>query len=74
MRIRSYEDFWAGLMFIGVGILAVFFAREYPMGSAFRMGPGYFPTYLGAISVVLGAILTGRSLDEPTGGEAPARL
>ncbi|HEX2825799.1 MAG TPA: tripartite tricarboxylate transporter TctB family protein [Burkholderiales bacterium] len=61
MRIKSQEDFWAGLMFIGFGILAIFVARGYPMGSAMRMGPGYFPTYLGAISVVLGAILTGRS-------------
>jgi hypothetical protein len=48
-------------MFIGFGILAILVARGYPMGSAMRMGPGYFPTYLGAISVVLGAILTGRS-------------
>ena len=31
------------------------------MGSAMRMGPGYFPTYLGAISILLGAILAGRS-------------
>lgn len=61
MRIRSQEDFWAGLMFVGFGTLAIFLAREYPMGSAVRMGPGYFPTWLGAISVVLGAILTGRS-------------
>jgi hypothetical protein len=31
------------------------------MGSALRMGPGYFPTYLGAIMVVIGAIMTGRA-------------
>jgi len=61
VRIRSHEDFWAGLMFIGFGLLAIFMSREYPMGSALRMGPGYFPTYLGVISVALGAILTGRS-------------
>ena len=62
MKIRSQEDFWAGLMFIGFGILAVVVARNYPMGTAMRMGPGYFPTYLGAISIVIGALLTGRSL------------
>ena len=61
MRIKSQEDFWAGLMFIAFGILAIFISREYPMGSAIRMGPGYFPTWLGGISVVLGAILTGLS-------------
>lgn len=61
MKIRSQEDFWAGLMFIGFGVLAVVVARDYPMGSAMRMGPGYFPTYLGAISIVIGAIMTGRA-------------
>jgi hypothetical protein len=61
MKIKSQEDFWAGLMFVGFGILAIIVARDYPMGSALRMGPGYFPTYLGAIMIVLGAILTGRS-------------
>ena len=61
MKIRSAEDFWAGLMFIGFGVLAVVVSRDYTMGSAMRMGPGYFPTYLGALMVVIGAILTGRA-------------
>lgn len=58
LSIKSQEDFWAGLMFIGFGLLAVVIARDYPMGSAMRMGPGYFPTYLGAILIVIGAIIT----------------
>src|SRR5688572_20187425 len=48
-------------MFIGFGILAIVVSRDYTMGSAMRMGPGYFPTYLGALMVVIGAILTGRA-------------
>ena len=58
LSIKSQEDFWAGLMFIGFGLLAVVISRDYPMGSAMRMGPGYFPTYLGAILIVIGAIIT----------------
>ena len=61
MKIRSPEDFWSGLMFVGFGIFAVVLARDYPMGSAMRMGPGYFPTYLGALSVVIGAATAGRA-------------
>jgi hypothetical protein len=61
MKIKTQEDFWAGLMFVAFGILAILVARNYPMGSALRMGPGYFPTYLGAIMVVIGAIMTGRA-------------
>ena len=57
-RIRSPEDFWSGLMFMGFGILAVIVSRDYPMGSAMRMGPGYFPMYLGGIMAILGSIIT----------------
>ena len=60
-KIKSPEDFWAGLMFIGFGILAIVVASDYPLGSAKRMGPGYFPTYIGAILILLGAIITGVS-------------
>lgn len=62
LSIKNQEDFWAGLMFIGFGLAAIVVARDYPMGSAMRMGPGYFPTYLGAIMVVIGAIITMISL------------
>lgn len=60
-KIKSQEDFWAGMMFIGFGLLAVVVARDYPMGSAMRMGPGYFPTYLGVIMMIMGAIISFRS-------------
>jgi hypothetical protein len=55
MRIKSQVDFWGGMLFIGFGLLAILVARDYPMGSAMRMGPGYFPTYIGLALVALGA-------------------
>ena len=55
MRIKSQVDFWGGLLFVGFGLLAILVARDYPMGSAMRMGPGYFPTYIGLALVALGA-------------------
>jgi hypothetical protein len=61
LKIKSQEDFWAGLMFIGFGLLAIFISRDYPMGSAMRMGPGYFPTYLGVMMAILGAIISATS-------------
>jgi hypothetical protein len=60
-KIKSQEDFWAGLMFIGFGLAAIIVARDYPMGSAMRMGPGYFPTWLGGLMMFLGAIISFRS-------------
>lgn len=61
-QIKSPEDFWAGLMFIAFGLTAIVVAQTYPMGSAVRMGPGYFPTGVGAVLMALGAAITVRSL------------
>src|SRR4051794_29336616 len=55
MKIKSPKDFWAGAMFIAFGGFAVGWSlTHYQMGTAVRMGPGYFPTMLGGLLVVLG--------------------
>ena len=41
------------LMLIAIGAAAVMIARDYPFGTALRMGPGYFPTVLGGILVAV---------------------
>ena len=56
-KIKNPEDFWSGLMFIAFGVAAVIISRDYPMGTAMRMGPGYFPTTLGWMLVVFGVII-----------------
>ena len=48
------RDFWAGLMFLGVGAAAMFIARGYRYGTALQMGPGYYPTALGGALVLFG--------------------
>src|SRR6202162_4459293 len=55
MHIKNGKGFWAGRMFIGAGLSFMFVSQNYPMGSAVRMGPAYFPTVLGGILAVLGA-------------------
>lgn len=61
-RVRSVTDLLAGLMFLGFGAAAIFIGRDYPMGSAMRMGPGYFPTILGGLLAVLGVAVLARAL------------
>ena len=61
MKVRSQEDFWAGLMFVGFGVLAIVVAREYAFGSAMRMGPGYFPTMIGIGLILLGLAIAATS-------------
>ena len=51
---RSNRDFFAGLMYIVTGAVAIYIARDYPFGSALRMGPGYFPIVLSGIMIVFG--------------------
>jgi hypothetical protein len=51
---RYNRDFFAGLFFIVLGAIAMWMARDYPFGSALRMGPGYFPTVLGGIMIAFG--------------------
>jgi hypothetical protein len=58
LRIRSQSDFWCGLIFVAIGLTFLIVARDYRMGSAARMGPGYFPTWLGGLLALLGLSLT----------------
>jgi hypothetical protein len=60
--VRSPKDFVAGLMFVAIGIAAIVVASNYTLGTAARMGPGYFPRILGILMIVLGAVIALRSL------------
>jgi putative tricarboxylic transport membrane protein len=66
MKIKNPKDFWSGVMFVGSGLFFALWAMEfYQMGTAVRMGPAYFPTVLGFLLVVLGAIVLLQSLAFP---------
>ena len=58
--LRGNKDFLAGLLFLAIGAGAMVVAREYPFGTAMRMGSGYFPTVLGGILVLFGLFLAAR--------------
>src|SRR6185295_10807035 len=71
------KDFWAGLMLIAVGTLAVVLARDYPLGTVVRMGPGYFPVVLGALLVLFGIYVLAKGLrgaDKIEAGWSPRAL
>jgi hypothetical protein len=58
MQLRNKQDFWSGVMFVVLGVAFALGATEYSMGTAARMGPGYFPFWLGVIMALLGAYIT----------------
>ncbi len=62
MAIKNQKDFVTGLLFMALGIGFAVGAKDYNMGSAARMGPGYFPTMLGIILAIIGGVLALKSL------------
>jgi hypothetical protein len=51
---HNNRDFFGGLMYIVTGAAGWWIARDYPFGSALRMGPGYFPTVLSWMMIAFG--------------------
>ncbi len=66
------KDLWAGLMFIGFGVLALIMGSNLAIGTAIRMGPGYVPRMLSYILIGLGIAIVARVIIAP--GEAIERL
>ncbi len=58
------KDVWAGLLLIAIGAVAMLIARNYPFGTALRMGPGYFPIVLGALLILFGLYILASGLRE----------
>ena len=69
--IRSPKDFYAGLLFMAIGLADLVIVRSYSLGTASRMGPGYFPRILGILLLGFGALLSLRGFR--SGGEAMSR-
>lgn len=77
MKIRAEKDFWAGLLYVLLAVAFLWFGRDYKMGVASRMGPGYFPLTLGWILGGFGVVSIARSLfsdGPPVGGIAWKKL
>jgi hypothetical protein len=63
MQLRNPKDFWSGVMFAAIGFAFAIVVKvyEYPMGTASRMGPGYFPFVLGLALGGLGLLILVKS-------------
>ncbi|MDR3212433.1 MAG: tripartite tricarboxylate transporter TctB family protein [Azoarcus sp.] len=57
----QHPDFLAGAFFVLVGLATLTGARHYPLGTAMRMGSGYFPLVLGGALVTLGLFISLRA-------------
>jgi putative tricarboxylic transport membrane protein len=61
------RDFYAGLLIVLLGLVAAVTGPGYGLGTLMRMGPGFMPTALGVILIVLGVIIAGSAFSLPEG-------
>ena len=59
------RDVVGGLVVVGIGGFFLF-GRELEMGTSFRMGPGYFPTILSVLMILLGVAMVALAWRKPT--------
>ena len=71
------RDLVGGLVIVAIGGVFLLFGRELPVGSSFRMGPGYFPLILSWLMMAMGAVMAGLAWRAPhqegAFGEVPWR-
>lgn len=68
--VKGQKDFWTGVWYAVFGSATVLVGSDYGMGTATRMGPGYFPVVLGGFLIVIGIASLVRSFlreGEPVG-------
>lgn len=66
------KDVLSGSLFILVGAAGLYLGADYAVGTAFRMGPGYFPRVLCGLLVAIGLVIAVKGLI--VGGEKPEGL
>ena len=54
-------DLAGGLLFIAMAALGFWLLRDVRLGTSMRMGPGYLPTALCWILLIVGVVMVGRS-------------
>lgn len=53
--IRS-ADLWSGVLFVALGAAGLVLGWDYQPGTAFQMGPGYFPRLISGVLIAIGAV------------------
>ncbi len=60
LQVKGPKDVLAGLIYVAFGGLMFYGALSFRMGTAGRMGPGYFPRVLALILITLGLVSLAR--------------
>jgi hypothetical protein len=71
-QIIARKDVLAGLLFCGVALIGLIVSRDYPIGTALRMGTGYVPRLLCWMLLALGALVLLQGLRDAEVGRIAA--
>ena len=72
LRITNQKDFAAGVIYLVAGAGFGLGALNYKIGEAARMGPGWFPFWVGLLLALLGLVVAARAL-RPAAGSDPLK-
>ena len=61
-QLQRPRDIIGGLVILAIGALFLLLGRELEFGNSFQMGPGYFPSVLSVLTMILGGVLTWKGL------------
>jgi hypothetical protein len=73
-ELMSKRDFYAGGLMVLLGLGIALKGTSYRAGSLMHMGPGFLPTALGVLLVLLGIAIAGAALGPSEGGEEDQRI
>jgi hypothetical protein len=64
LHLLDRKDVLSGLLFVGVALFGLWLSRDYPIGTALRMGTGYVPRLLCWVLLGLGTVILVMGLRE----------
>ena len=62
IQVKSPQDLGAGLLFVAIGLIGLYVGQDLEFGTSHNMGPGYFPTVLSALILLIGVIVASRGV------------
>jgi hypothetical protein len=68
LELLARKNVLAGLLFMAIALLGLWLSRDYPIGTALRMGTGYVPRLLCWVLLALGGCVLVQGLREAPGG------
>jgi putative tricarboxylic transport membrane protein len=69
LQTLARKNVLAGALFMSIAVLGLWLSRDYPIGTALRMGTGYVPRLLCWVLLALGACVLVQGLREAPGGQ-----